>query len=104
MKQKNREIEVYHVFIKLGGGFWVCCPIVLICFIDRSLVIYYWGIGSMYNPDMPFLGQRPLAGKLGAVVTTVAGSGHERTLETLTFCMEKTTTFTWLLKLPRWWA
>jgi multimeric flavodoxin WrbA len=57
------------------------------CFIDRSLALYYRGIGPMYNPDMPFLGQRPLAGKLGAVVTTVAGAGHERALETLTFCM-----------------
>ncbi|MBW1854212.1 MAG: flavodoxin family protein, partial [Deltaproteobacteria bacterium] len=43
------------------------------CFIDRSLALYYRGIGPMHNPDMPFLGQRPLAGKLGAVVTTVAG-------------------------------
>jgi len=57
------------------------------CFIDRSLALYYRGIGPMHNPDMPFLGQRPLAGKLGAVVTTVAGAGHERALETLTFCM-----------------
>ena len=53
--------------------------------IDRSLALYYRGIGPMYNPDMPFLGQRPLAGKLGVVVTTVAGAGHERALETLTF-------------------
>ena len=57
------------------------------CFIDRSLALYYRGIGPVYNPDMPFLGQRPLAGKLGVVVTTVAGGGHEKALEALAFCM-----------------
>jgi multimeric flavodoxin WrbA len=57
------------------------------CFIDRSLALYYRGIGPVYNPDMPFMGQRPLAGKHGVVVTTVAGAGHEKTIEELALCI-----------------
>lgn len=57
------------------------------CFIDRSLALYYRGIGPVYNPDMPFLGQRPLTGKPGVVVTTVAGAGHEKTIAELALCM-----------------
>jgi len=57
------------------------------CLIDRSLALYYRGIGPVYDPDMPFMGQRPLAGKPGVVVTTVAGAGHEKALEALSFCM-----------------
>jgi multimeric flavodoxin WrbA len=57
------------------------------CFIDRSLALYYRGIGPMYDPAMPFMGQRPLAGKFGVVVTTVAGAGHEKTIEELALCM-----------------
>jgi len=57
------------------------------CLIDRSLALYYRGIGPMYDPDMPFMGQRPLAGKHGVVVTTVAGAGHEKTIEELALCL-----------------
>lgn len=57
------------------------------CFIDRSLALYYRGIGPFHDPEMPFLGQRPLAGKLGVVVTTVAGAGHEKTIEELALCL-----------------
>jgi len=57
------------------------------CFIDRSLALYYRGIGPVYDPAMPFLGQRPLTGKPGVVVTTVAGAGHEKTIAELAFCM-----------------
>jgi multimeric flavodoxin WrbA len=57
------------------------------CFIDRSLALFYRGIGPLYDPDMPFMGQRPLAGKLGVVVTTVAGAGHEKAIEELANCM-----------------
>ncbi len=53
------------------------------CFIDRSMAIFYRGIGPEYNPDLPVLGQRPLAGKPAIPVTTVAGAGHERALETI---------------------
>ncbi|MEI6126562.1 MAG: flavodoxin family protein [Pseudomonadota bacterium] len=57
------------------------------CFIDRSLALFYRGIGPMYDPDMPFMGQRPLSGKCGVVVTTVAGAGHDKTIAELSLCM-----------------
>jgi multimeric flavodoxin WrbA len=57
------------------------------CFIDRSLALYYRGVGPQYDPEMPFMGQRPLAGKPGVVVTTVAGVGHEQAIGILSFCM-----------------
>lgn len=57
------------------------------CLIDRSLALFYRGVGPMYDPDMPFMGHRPLTGKLGVAVTTVAGIGHEETLKALSFCM-----------------
>lgn len=57
------------------------------CMIDRSLALYYRGIGPQYDPNMPFMGQRPLSGKLGVMVTTVAGAGHEKTMEVLSLCM-----------------
>ena len=53
------------------------------CFIDRSMPIFYRDVGPEYNPNMPWLGKRPLAGKPAVTVTTVAGGGHERTRETL---------------------
>jgi multimeric flavodoxin WrbA len=57
------------------------------CFIDRSLALYYRGVGPQYDPEMPFMGQRPLAGKPGVVVTTVAGVGHEQAIGILSLCM-----------------
>ena len=51
------------------------------------LALYYRGIGPQYDPSMPFMGQRPLAGKPGVLVTTVAGAGHEKTMEILSMCM-----------------
>lgn len=57
------------------------------CLIDRSLALYYRVIGPQYDPTMPFMGQRPLAGKPGVMVTTVAGAGHEKTMEVLSLCM-----------------
>jgi len=56
-------------------------------FIDRSSAIYYRGVGPAYHPDMPWLGQRPLDKKPAVVVTTVAGGGHERAMETLSICI-----------------
>jgi multimeric flavodoxin WrbA len=53
------------------------------CFIDRSMPIFYRGVGPDYRPDLPVLGKRPLAGKPAIPVTTVAGAGHERAIETL---------------------
>ncbi len=59
------------------------------CFIDRTMAMFYREIGPLANPDMPWLGQRPLAGKVGVPVCTAAGGGHERALETLAICMEQ---------------
>lgn len=57
------------------------------CLIDRAMSLYYRGIGPLYDPEMPFMGQRPLAGKPGVVVTTVAGAGHERAVDALQLCL-----------------
>jgi multimeric flavodoxin WrbA len=51
------------------------------CFIDRSMAIFYRGIGP--DAELEVLGKRPLAGRPAVAVTTVAGSGHERAIETL---------------------
>jgi multimeric flavodoxin WrbA len=50
-------------------------------FIDRSMAIFYRGIGP--DAEIEVLGKRPLAGRPAVAVTTVAGSGHERAIETL---------------------
>jgi multimeric flavodoxin WrbA len=57
------------------------------CLIDRSMALNYRGIGPAYDPDMPFMGNRPLAGKPGVAVTTVAGVGHEKCMEALMMCL-----------------
>ena len=53
------------------------------CFMDRSMPIFYRGVGPECRPDLPVLGERPLIGKPAVPVTTVAGAGHERAIETL---------------------
>ena len=55
-------------------------------FIDRSMAIFYRGIGP--DAELEVLGKRPLAGRPGIAVTTVAGSGHERAIETLKVFLE----------------
>jgi multimeric flavodoxin WrbA len=57
------------------------------CVIDRSLALNYRGIGPDYAPGLPVMGQCALAGKKSVAVTTVAGDGHKRALETLTLWM-----------------
>ncbi len=57
-------------------------------FIDRTMAIFYREVGPPYNPDMPWLGDRPHAGKPAVLITTVAGSGHERSIETLKYAMD----------------
>lgn len=51
------------------------------CFIDRNMALYYRGIGP--DAEIEVLGKRPLAGRPAVAITTVAGGGHERTIETL---------------------
>ena len=57
------------------------------CMIDRSMALNYRGIGPVFDPDMPFMGNRPLAGKPGVAVTTVAGAGHDKCMEALMMCL-----------------
>ena len=55
--------------------------------IDRSLALNYRGVGPEYAPGLPVMGHCALAGKKGIVLTTVAGDGHKRALETLKLWM-----------------
>jgi len=48
---------------------------------DRSIALGYMGIGK--ESEMPMHGRKPLAGKPAAIVSTVAGHGVERVLETM---------------------
>ena len=57
-------------------------------FIDRTMAIFYRSIGPAFDPDMPWLGDRPHAGKPAVIITTVAGSGHQRTIETLKYALD----------------
>jgi multimeric flavodoxin WrbA len=57
--------------------------------IDRSSATFYREIGPEYKEGMPWLGQRPMAGKPAVIITTVAGGGHERAIETLRVCVEE---------------
>ena len=51
------------------------------CFIDRTMAIFYRGVGE--NAEIEVLGKRPLAGRPAVPVTTVAGNGHLRAIETI---------------------
>jgi multimeric flavodoxin WrbA len=57
--------------------------------IDRSSATFYREIGPYYKAGMPWLGQRPMAGKPAIIITTVAGGGHDRAIETLRVCVEE---------------
>jgi len=56
------------------------------CFIDRTMALYYRGIGP--DAEMEVLGKRPLAEKPAVGVTTVAGDGHKRAIETIRLYFE----------------
>ncbi len=51
-------------------------------FIDRTMAVKYREIGPPHS-DMPWHGTDPFYGKPAVLVTTVAGRGHERAIETL---------------------
>jgi len=50
------------------------------CFLDRKFALYFRGIGP---EGSKYTGQRPLAGRPSVGVTTTAGGGHARSIETL---------------------
>lgn len=56
------------------------------CLIDRTIAIYYRGIGP--DSGETYTGQRPLAGRPGVAVTTTAGVGAGRAVETLRLYFE----------------
>ncbi len=51
-------------------------------FIDRTMAVKYREIGPQHS-EMPWHGTDPFHGKPAVLVVTVAGRGHERTVETL---------------------
>lgn len=55
--------------------------------IDRGIALNYRGIGPLKDPDMPWEGQRPLAGKPIVILVTAAGGGHEEALKILKTCV-----------------
>ena len=61
------------------------------CFIDRMMAIFFRGIGTNYHTNMPWHGKRPHFGKPAVILTTAAGEGHNRALETLKFAMDDCT-------------
>jgi len=61
------------------------------CFIDRMMAIFFRDIGPNYHTNMPWHGKRPHFGKPAVIITTAAGEGHERALESLKFAMDDCT-------------
>lgn len=60
-------------------------------FIDRMMAIFFRDIGPNFHTNMPWHGKRPHFGKPCVIITTAAGEGHERALETLKFAMDDCT-------------
>jgi len=61
------------------------------CFIDRMMAIFFRGIGPNFHTNMPWHGKRPHFGRPAVLVTTAAGDGHTRALETLKLAMDDCT-------------
>ena len=61
------------------------------CFIDRIMAIFFRDIGPNFHTNMPWHGKRPHFGKPCVLITTAAGEGHERALESLKFAMDDCT-------------
>ena len=56
-------------------------------FIDRTMAIFYREVGPPYNPEMPWLGDRPHAGKPAVLITTVAGAAISAVLRHLKYAI-----------------
>jgi len=59
--------------------------------IDRIMAIFFRDIGPNFHTNMPWHGKRPHFGKPCVLITTAAGEGHERALESLKFAMDDCT-------------
>ena len=60
-------------------------------FIDRIMAIFFRDIGPNFHTNMPWHGKRPHFGKPCVLITTAAGEGHDRALESLRFAMDDCT-------------
>ena len=88
MTEINEKIVNADAIIMGGPTYFMDINGALKDLIDRSSATFYREIGPDYKEGMPWLGQRPMAGKPAIVITTVAGGGHERAIETLRVCVE----------------
>ncbi len=88
MTEINQKIVDADAIIIGGPTYFMDINGALKDLIDRSSATFYREIGPDYKEGMPWLGQRPMAGKPAVIITTVAGGGHERAIETLRVCVE----------------
>jgi len=58
-------------------------------FIDRTMAVKYREIGPQHNVELPWHGTDPFHNKPAVLVVTVAGKGHERTIETLKLAFDE---------------
>jgi len=89
MTEINDKIVKADAIIMGGPTYFMDINGALKDLIDRSSATFYREIGPDYKEGMPWLGQRPMAGKPAVIITTVAGGGHERAIETLRVCVEE---------------
>jgi multimeric flavodoxin WrbA len=89
MTEINEKIINADAIIMGGPTYFMDINGALKDLIDRSSATFYREIGPDYKEGMPWLGQRPMAGKPAIIITTVAGGGHERAIETLRVCVEE---------------
>jgi len=89
MMEINEKIINADAIIMGGPTYFMDINGALKDLIDRSSATFYREIGPDYKEGMPWLGQRPMAGKPAIIITTVAGGGHERAIETLRVCVEE---------------
>ena len=89
MGEINDKIIIADAIIMGGPTYFMDINGALKDLIDRSSATFYREIGPDYREGMPWLGKRPMAGKPAIIITTVAGGGHERAIETLRVCVEE---------------
>ena len=89
MGEINDKIIIADAIIMGGPTYFMDINGALKDLIDRSSATFYREIGPDYREGMPWLGKRPMAGKPAIIITTVAGGGHGRAIETLRVCVEE---------------
>jgi multimeric flavodoxin WrbA len=81
MQERNLKLMSADAVVLGAPTYYMDISGVAKCMIDRSMSIFYRGIGP--DSEMEIMGKRPLAGRPAIPVTTAAGAGHERAIETL---------------------